>query len=117
MLVTQSVNLNVPSVENVVANITDNSSYPRAFYFRNQHTSPVEIKVQYSNDGGATWTNISPTPVQLASNGILAMWISTVGSLLRIRASGGPGIVYFGLARFFIPSEGQPTGLNLSFFE
>jgi len=114
MLVAQSVVLDVPASEAVIANVPDNSEWPRAYYFRNFHTSPIEIKVQYSSDGGSTWSDINTATIQ--PNGVSAMWISVSGSMIRISGSGGPGEVYFGVARFFIPAEGQSSGLNLPLF-
>jgi len=114
MLVAQSVVLDVPGAEAVLANTPDNSGWPRAYYFRNLHTSPIQIKVQYSSDGGTTWTDVQTATIQ--ANGVSAMWITVSGSLIRVSGSGGPGPVYFGLARFFIPAEGQATGINLPLF-
>lgn len=116
MLTAQSTNVTVPSAEDTVANISDNSPYPRMLYILNQHTTAIQVKVQLSTDGGASWSNLSPTPSTISPNSVLSMQITSVGSFLRIRASGGPGKAYVGIARFFVPSTGQTVGLNLQFF-
>jgi len=114
MLVSQSVVLDVPGAEAVVANTPDNSEWPRAYYFRNLHTSPIEVKIQYSTDGGSTWTDFATAVMQ--PGGVSATWVTVSGSMIRVSGSGGPGPVLFGLARFFIPAEGQATGINLPLF-
>lgn len=115
MLVGQAVVLNVPSVEETVAEVPDNSPYPRAMYFYNFHSTPINIIVQVTTDGGVTWTNVAPTPVDVGSGEVLSMWVTGAGAMLRIRASGGNGgpCVYFGLSRFVVPSSGLVTGVRL----
>ena len=111
MLVSQSVVLDVPLVEENVAEIPDNTPYPRAMYFHNLHSSPIEIKVQTSTDGGSTWVDVV-TPTTLAPDEVLSAWVSNPGPQIRVRGAGG-GPVYFGLARFVKPTTGLTTGIRL----
>jgi len=103
MLMTESLVLEFPAVEETVAQL-DATSYAMAFYFQNLHSSPLELTVQSSSDGGATWADVSPTPVNIDPGDVLDIWVESVGPMLRIRGAGGPGSMYFGLAKFVIPT-------------
>lgn len=91
MLVTQTVELDVPSSEDTVLQIRETSSYQRTFYLENLSTSEtISIIIQKSSDG-STWTDVFTSfdlgPV--GSGTEIATKNVTDSDQLRIRASGG----------------------------
>lgn len=86
MLVQQVDVFPVTLAESVVLTIRESNTFSRFLYFRNLTTATLSIKVEKSDDGGATWTT-DIASFDLDSDDI-ANKVSTATGLLRIKASG-----------------------------
>jgi len=90
MIITSSDVLDVPVALATVLTIREANSYARSVFLHNLTSgSDLAMELQYSNDGGTSWSIID-TAFTLAAGELITKEIeSTYGQILRLRASGG----------------------------
>lgn len=105
MLVSQALVVDVPASEDIIIRIPDATPFPRALFLQNQSSSnTLIIRIESSNDGGSTWTQVGDEEVILAGS-VVGRWLVSAGPYLRLQGAGN-GRLYVGLARFYVPSDG-----------
>ena len=91
MITIRSDVFDVPLVEGTVLQDREANSYQRTFVLRNIGSSALTIKIEYSDDGGATWTLIGSSfilGIPGSGTEIVTKNI-TSGYILRVRGSNG----------------------------
>lgn len=109
MLVTQTTVMDVPVSLSTIVTIRETNSYQRSFYLWNLYNATLSVQLEYSNDGGATWSLVDTAFSITAGSKEVKEVASTYGQLLRIRASGGGDDkdLYVGYSRMFDSCDGD----------
>jgi len=107
MLVSQSIVVDVPTIDAVVLSIPDTTPYARGVWMQNlDTTNTLVMTIETSTDGGVTWVTVGSV-LSILPGLVVGQWLTAVGPFLRIRGHGN-GKLYFGMARFF-----KPTSISL----
>jgi len=87
MINTQSAVIAVPAAEATILEDRDSCTLQRTFVFRNLTASVLSLTIEYSDDGGTTWTE------EVAAFNVVATAVViqnvTRAYQLRVRGSGG----------------------------
>jgi len=109
MLVTQSTVLSVPSSLGVILQIRETNTYQRTLYFRNLSALTLAVQIEYSADGGTTWTLIDTAFNIGAAGGGSDVIVKNVTNtnILRVKASGGASgqELYFAFTRMYLDAS------------
>ena len=102
MLSTQTRVFDVAVALSTILSVQENNSYQRSFFFHNLSTGSLSVQIEYSADGGTTWTLVEPA-FSIAAGAITAKEVTNL-NILRVRASGGGDDrdLYIGYSRMFL---------------
>jgi len=98
--------IDVPLALTTVLQVRETSSLQRSFMFQNLTASVISVRIEYSADGGATWTLIDTAfDVGIEGGGTDVIVKNIIqNNILRVRASGGGDDrdMSIGLARAYL---------------
>ena len=114
MIQTRVLICDVPVAEDTIFTLRSESSYMRVFYFENLTDSTLNLQLEYSADGGNSWSDLGSSfslgPVG-GGEEVEAVTV-TDSNILRCRASGGGSDrdVMVSIVEYeFRPADSQPT--------